>query len=118
MPQSSESTTTAAAKGAANVGADANTTVDLQIISPSVGVTGPISLPQLSTATTVRQLKEKIRETLALRPSIDNQRLIHNGRMLARDSEPLTEVFGRDLVSEVAGKVAGNEKPSLTWILE
>ena len=99
MSQSVDHTTATASSAAADATIDPSATIDLQIISPSAGVTGPISLPQLPTTTTVRQLKEKIREALAVGPAIESQRLIHSGRMLSRESESLSEIFGRDTVS-------------------
>jgi hypothetical protein len=79
-------------------------TFTLQVVSPSVGVTGPLSFPQLPIGTTVKQLKEKIRESLSMRPSDDHQRLIHRGRLLAREDETMSEIFGQETVciSEVS----------------
>ncbi|KAJ9142727.1 Ubiquitin family protein [Pleurostoma richardsiae] len=73
-------------------------TVNLQIVSPSVGVNGPLSFPQLDSATTVRQLKQKIRDVLPMKPADDHQRLIHRGRLLARDGETLQDVFGAEVL--------------------
>ncbi len=75
-------------------------TFTLQVVSPSVGVTRPLSFPQLPAATTVKQLKDKIRESLPMRPSDDNQRLIHRGRLLAREDETMLEIFGQDTVCQ------------------
>ena len=72
-------------------------TVNLQIVSPSDGV-GPLSFPALPSNTTVRQLKDKIRDALPSRPADDQQRLIHRGRLLARDGDTLRDVFGEELV--------------------
>lgn len=71
--------------------------INLQIVSPSVGV-NTLTFPALAASTTVGQLKEKIRETLPLRPAADQQRLIHRGRLLARDTESLHDVFGEETV--------------------
>jgi hypothetical protein len=70
-----------------------SSTVNLQIVSPSVGVPQPLILTNIATTTTVSQLKEKIQETLTLRPSADEQRLIYRGRLLARDEETLSDIF-------------------------
>lgn len=70
----------------------------LQVVSPSPGVAGPMSFPQLSSGITVKQLKEKIREFLPMRPANDQQRLIHRGRLLARDDETMLEIFGQETV--------------------
>jgi hypothetical protein len=66
----------------------------LRVVSPSVGVSGPLSFHQLS----VKELKEKIRESLPMRPSDDHQRLIHRGRLLARENETMSDIFGEDTV--------------------
>ncbi len=73
-------------------------TFTLQVVSPSVGVNGPLSFSQLPTGTTVKQLKEKIRENLTMRPPDEHQRLIHRGRLLSREGETMVEVFGLETV--------------------
>ncbi|KAI9155243.1 hypothetical protein HJFPF1_07824 [Paramyrothecium foliicola] len=80
---------------AAAVPADA-LTVNLQIVSPSVGVNRPLLFPGLPGKTTIKQLKEKIRQTLPLQPADENQRLIHRGRALIRETDTLLEIFGQD----------------------
>lgn len=76
---------------------DGGAGVNLQILSPSVGV-NTLAFPGLAASTTIGQLKEKIRENLPLRPAADQQRLIHRGRLLARDNETLQDVFGEEAV--------------------
>lgn len=76
---------------------DAPLLVNLQIVSPSAGV-GSLRFPDLPAATTIRQLKEKIREVLASRPADEDQRLIHRGRLLARDTDTLRDVLGEESV--------------------
>jgi hypothetical protein len=71
----------------------------LQIISPSIGVTGPLSFPLLPATTTVKQLKAKIRHALPSKPVDESQRLIHRGRMLARETETMLEIFGQETVT-------------------
>lgn len=73
-------------------------TVNLQVLSPSVGVTRPLLFPSLAANTTVKQLKDKIRQTLPLRPADENQRLIHRGRAIVRESDTLLDIFGADVV--------------------
>jgi hypothetical protein len=73
--------------------------VNLQVLSPSAGVNRPLLFPDLPAATTIKQLKERIREALPLRPSDENQRLIHRGRALLRESDSLLDIFGADAVS-------------------
>ncbi|KJZ79352.1 hypothetical protein HIM_01503 [Hirsutella minnesotensis 3608] len=70
--------------------------VNLQVVSPSVGVNRPLLFPDLPATTTIKLLKDKIRQTLPLRPADENQRLIHRGRALVRDSDSLLDVFGAD----------------------
>ncbi|KAI1370903.1 hypothetical protein F4677DRAFT_437239 [Hypoxylon crocopeplum] len=74
----------------------ASATFTLQIISPSVGIPQPLALQELPTDITVKQLKERIRNAVSLKPTDQAQRLIHRGRLLARDSETMTEVFGQE----------------------
>ncbi|KAI8625192.1 hypothetical protein F5Y19DRAFT_489865 [Xylariaceae sp. FL1651] len=68
----------------------------LQILSPSLGVPQPLLLENLPVSTTVRQLKERIRSTISTKPRHDAQRLIHRGRLLARDPETMLELFGEE----------------------
>ncbi|KAI0537771.1 hypothetical protein GGR58DRAFT_470227 [Xylaria digitata] len=69
----------------------------LQILSPSLNVPQPLFL-DLPITTTVRQLKERIRGHVRSKPPDDAQRLIHRGRLLARDSETMFELFGEELL--------------------
>lgn len=73
--------------------------VNLQIVSPSVGVNRPLLFPELPAATTIKQLKEKIRNALPVRPPDENQRLIHRGRALLREADTLLDIFGAESVS-------------------
>ncbi|KAH6840999.1 hypothetical protein B0I37DRAFT_229010 [Chaetomium sp. MPI-CAGE-AT-0009] len=74
---------------------DAPMAVNLQIVSPSVGV-GILRFPDMPVTTTVQQLRESIREALPSRPADDHQRLIHRGRLLARDTDTLQDIFGEE----------------------
>lgn len=87
----------------------ANPAVNLQVVSPSIGVGRPLSFSDLPASTTIQQLKEKIRSTLPIKPADDQQRLIHRGRLLARDDETLQDVFGAETVrsSIAAGGTRG-----------
>jgi hypothetical protein len=73
----------------------------LVIVSPSVGVTGPLTFPHLPATTSVKELKAKIRDVLPSKPADESQRLIHRGRMLARELETMLEIFGKETVSKV-----------------
>ncbi|KFY30396.1 hypothetical protein V493_01945 [Pseudogymnoascus sp. VKM F-4281 (FW-2241)] len=83
---------------AANNDAPASQTFTLHIISPSLGSHGPFSFPNLPTATTVQQLKEKIRERVQTKPHNDHQRLIHRGRQLT-EVETMADIFGQETLS-------------------
>ncbi|KFY42590.1 hypothetical protein V494_02339 [Pseudogymnoascus sp. VKM F-4513 (FW-928)] len=87
-----------AATIAATNDAPAPQTFTLHIISPSLGSHGPFSFPNLPTATTVQELKAKIRERVQTKPHDDHQRLIHRGRQLTED-ETMAEIFGRETLS-------------------
>ena len=77
---------------------DAPSSLNLQIVSPSASVTRPLIFPSIAVSTTVRQLKEKIREAVATRPADDQQRLIHRGRLLAREDDTLENILGTEAV--------------------
>src|ERR1700761_6177902 len=71
----------------------------LVVVSPSVGAASRLSFPHTPATTTVKQLKAKIRDSLPSRPPDDGQRLIHRGRMLARETETMLDIFGQETVS-------------------
>lgn len=73
---------------------------NLVIVSPSAGVTGPLRFPHLPAATSVKELKAKIRDVLPSKPADDSQRLIHRGRMLASETETMMDIFGAETVSK------------------
>ena len=70
----------------------------LVVISPSNGVNGPLHFPNVAATTTVKDVKAKIRERIPSKPTDDGQRLIHHGRLLARETETMLEVFGQESV--------------------
>lgn len=74
-------------------------TVNISIVSPSVTVNAPLNFRGLSPATTIGQLKQKIRDVLDSNPSNEQQRLIHQGKLLARETDTLLELFGEQRVS-------------------
>lgn len=71
----------------------------LQIVSPN---SGPLSFPRLPATTTVKELKAKIREALPSKPSDEHQRLIYRGRMVARETDTMMDIFGREAVRNAA----------------
>ena len=80
-------------------GGDEPLVVNLQVVSPSVGVNSPLLFPDVPATTTMKQLKEKIRLAISFGPADDKQRLIHRGRALLRDTESLADIFGAETVS-------------------
>jgi hypothetical protein len=75
-------------------------TLNLNILSPSVQyLSRPLSFHNVPATTTVRQLKEQIRDALTLRPMPENQRLIYRGHALHQDNTSLLDVFGAETVS-------------------
>lgn len=74
-------------------------TVNLQVVSPSVGVNHPLQFPGIAASTTIKQLKGKIRDALTvLSPADEDQRIIYRGRALMRDTDSLQDIFGVDAV--------------------
>ena len=70
----------------------------LQIMSPSHGVPQPMIIQSLPATATVKELKHRLRNVLEARPSDQSQRLIHRGRLLAREEETMLNVFGEETV--------------------
>ena len=70
----------------------------LQVVSPSVGVSMPLVFSQLPATTSIRELKAKIRDILPSRPTDENQRLIHRGRMLGNEADTMANIFGLEAV--------------------
>lgn len=72
--------------------------INLQIVSPSVGVTRPLQFPATSISTTIKELKGMIRDALPIRPPNEHQRLIYRGKALTRDGDSLLEILGAESV--------------------
>ncbi|KAI3398667.1 hypothetical protein diail_8854 [Diaporthe ilicicola] len=72
--------------------------VNISVISPSLAVNAPLDFTGLPASTTIGQLKEKIREVLDAKPANEQQRLIHQGKLLNRESETLLDIFGEQKV--------------------
>ena len=70
---------------------------NLVVISPSNGVNGPLLFPNTTGTSTVKEVKAKIRDKVLSKPADDGQRLIHHGRLLARETETMGEVFGHEV---------------------
>lgn len=73
--------------------------VNLQIVSPSVGVNRPLLFPATPSATTIKALKGMIRGALPIRPADESQRLIYRGKALLRETDSLLDVMGAENVS-------------------
>ncbi|KAH8174293.1 peroxisomal membrane anchor protein (Pex14p) conserved region domain-containing protein [Sarocladium implicatum] len=73
--------------------------VDLVIVSPSVAVPQPLRFPGTPASTTIKELKAKIRDAVALHPAEENQRLIHRGRALVRDGDTLLEILSAEAIA-------------------
>lgn len=69
----------------------------LRVLSPSAGATIPLSI-RMTTTNTVKELKQKIRDSLPMQPSNERQRLIYQGRALSKEEETMTEIFGQERV--------------------
>lgn len=78
--------------------AAADTRLNLKVLSPSTEVNGDISFNDISASTTVADLKGLIQTAIASRPAVERMRLIHRGRVLARESDTLSDVFGAETV--------------------
>lgn len=76
---------------------NAPTMVDLHIVSPSSAVPSGLVIHLLASSS-VKDLKEKIRASLPTAPADASQRLIHRGRLLAREEETLMDIFGAEAV--------------------
>lgn len=71
---------------------------NISIVSPSVAVNAPLNFPGLPASTTVAQLKERIRDALDSKPNNEQQRLIHQGKLLSRENDTLLDIFGEQKV--------------------
>lgn len=67
-----------------------------------------INFPHLVATTTVKELKAKIRDALPSKPSDENQRLIHRGRMLGNETQTMADVFGKEVVCNAISIVIHN----------
>ena len=68
--------------------------LNLKILSPSTEVQSDITLADLPAATTIQELRERIRNEIESRPTVDRMRLIYRGRVMMRDTDTLLDVFG------------------------
>jgi hypothetical protein len=85
-------------------GNDETARVNLQIVSPSAGISQRLVFSDLPANSTLKQLKERIRNSVPARPADDHQRLIHRGRMLPREDDTLETILGAEAVSSPLGR--------------
>ena len=76
-------------------------TMLVHVLSPSTEIPNQLSFPSLLPSTTVGQLKELIQNAVPTRPAPDRQRLIHRGRMLAKDTDTMADIFGPTAVGSM-----------------
>jgi hypothetical protein len=69
----------------------------LQVISTGPN-SNPLSFPHLPATTTIKELKAKIRDALPTNPVDEHQRLIYRGRLLARETDTMLDIFGQETV--------------------
>lgn len=86
-------------------------TVDIHIVSPTVGVPA-LDFPSLPVETTMRQLKDRIQEALPSHPAHDQQRLIHRGRLLDPDDLSLRDIMTTDQVCSPGSR----DSPYKKWL--
>ncbi|MCJ1475565.1 hypothetical protein MMC13_004228 [Lambiella insularis] len=70
----------------------------LNVLSPSSEVSQKLTFPEIPLSTTIRELKEKIQNDVATKPSPERQRLIYRGRALTQDEKTLEDIFGPEAV--------------------
>ena len=98
-----EASSTALADGSSS-GSGAQMIV-LHVLSPSTEVPRKLTFSSVPTSTTVGELKLKIRDAVATKPTPERQRLIYRGKALTNDMIILRDVFGQDTVSNVVLKL-------------
>lgn len=80
-------------------GEDSNSkSLNVKVLSQLPEPHGVLQFPSLAGTTTVAQLKIKIRDELPSKPPLERQRLIHKGRAVTRETEALSEIFGKEAV--------------------
>ncbi|KAF2843651.1 hypothetical protein M501DRAFT_994651 [Patellaria atrata CBS 101060] len=74
--------------------------INLKVLSPSTEVSGDLIFPSISPKMTVGELKVKIRDAVPTHPSIDRQRLIYRGRVMADNDATMEGVFGTEALKQ------------------
>ncbi|KAL8766290.1 MAG: hypothetical protein Q9209_006880 [Squamulea sp. 1 TL-2023] len=76
-------------------------TIVLNVLSPSTEeVPKRLTFSDIPTSTTVRELKERIRNTVPAQPALLRQRLIYQGKVLASDETSLKDAFGQEAINK------------------
>ena len=70
----------------------------LYIKSPAAAIPERLALPNTSLATTVHEVKCKLRDALPIRPAPESQKLLYAGRQLANPDATLAQILGPDFV--------------------
>lgn len=78
--------------------AEEEQTINLKILSPSTEVEGGVNLADVPASTTVKELRSRIQDAVPSKPAPERMRLIYRGRVVANDSDTLTNVFGAENV--------------------
>ncbi|KAI9701064.1 MAG: hypothetical protein M1836_001733 [Candelina mexicana] len=78
--------------------------ISVNILSPSSEINSPLSFPSLPITTTVAELKHRIQDAVATRPTLERQRLIYRGKMLGSGSATMKDVFGPEALDDSAAK--------------
>lgn len=91
---------TAHAAGQPDASPSSPRTIEVKVLSQLSEPDGTLVLSSLPVTTSVAALKTLISQSLASKPPPDRQRLIHRGRVMAREADTLEDVFGSDNVRQ------------------
>lgn len=91
-------TATMADEASSSTAPQGDLSVNISIVSPSMSVNAPLYFPSLPPSTTLAQIKQRVRDALDSKPSNEQQRLIHQGKLLSREDQTLLDVFGEQKV--------------------
>jgi hypothetical protein len=79
--------------------ADDPVPINLKVLSPSTDVKGDIYIPDIPASTTVQELRLRLQDQIEGRPATERMRLIYRGRVIAKETDRLVDVFGLENVS-------------------
>ncbi|KAJ9638194.1 hypothetical protein H2199_006881 [Coniosporium tulheliwenetii] len=75
--------------------------IDLKVVSPSTEIDeGGLNFPSLPAETTVGEVKLRVQDTVASHPTLDRQRFIYRGHVLADNDTTLLNVFGEQAIQQ------------------